>query len=210
MTVDFLAQLFENTIRARLLRLFFGADEQPFSLETIKRRIHVGTRKKILKELGRLVRMKVIRVCTGRETGPAHIRRGRAMRTKREPQWAAPQWGPHMRALRAFIRETGIAAADEPKLLEKLRRVGRLRFLVVSVAFLNGREGEAKVDMLLVGDGFNVRKMDAVLRAIEAEYGREIRYASFSPKEYAYRLDVQDRLIRDLLDYPHQVLIDKL
>ena len=95
-------------------------------------------------------------------------------------------------------------------LLEKLRRVGRLRLVIMSSTFMSARSGDAKIDLLLVGDSFDGKKMDAVLAGIESERGREIRYAAFSPMEYAYRLDVQDRLIRDLLDYPHQVLLDKL
>src|SRR3989344_4479321 len=43
----------------------------------------------------------------------------------------------------------------------------------------------------------------------ETAPGREIRYAVFSTPEFRYRLTIQDRLIRDTLDYPHLVLLDK-
>jgi hypothetical protein len=45
---------------------------------------------------------------------------------------------------------------------------------------------------------------------MEAEIGKELRYAYFSTDEFRYRLSMYDKLIRDILDYPHRVLLDKL
>ena len=40
--------------------------------------------------------------------------------------------------------------------------------------------------------------------------GRELRYALLSSDDLLYRLTVSDRLIRDVLDYPHRIVLDKL
>jgi hypothetical protein len=45
------------------------------------------------------------------------------------------------------------------------------------------------------------------IRALEAEIGREIVYAVFDYKEFLYRLNMYDKLIRDVLDFPHKVLV---
>jgi hypothetical protein len=40
--------------------------------------------------------------------------------------------------------------------------------------------------------------------------GKELRYAFFSTDEFKYRMSMYDKLVRDILDYPHKVLLDKL
>jgi hypothetical protein len=49
-----------------------------------------------------------------------------------------------------------------------------------------------------------------VIKRLEGEFGREIRYALFSTSDFRYRLGVYDRLIRDVFDYPHRLLLDKI
>ena len=45
---------------------------------------------------------------------------------------------------------------------------------------------------------------------VEAEIGKELTFASFETADFHYRLGMYDKLIRDILDYPHQKLLDKL
>ena len=48
------------------------------------------------------------------------------------------------------------------------------------------------------------------VRALEAELGIEIRYATFSTDDLLYRVGMYDKLTRDVFDYPYQILIDKI
>ncbi len=64
MITDFLAQLLDNTIRARVFRLFFNAEEDAFSLEDITKRTQTKNAKSVAKELERLSRMGIIRTYT--------------------------------------------------------------------------------------------------------------------------------------------------
>ena len=48
------------------------------------------------------------------------------------------------------------------------------------------------------------------LRALEAEMGKELRYAAFGTKDFSYRLGMYDKFVRDIIDYPHERLIDKV
>ena len=48
------------------------------------------------------------------------------------------------------------------------------------------------------------------MAGIEAEVGKEIKYAILETDDFKYRLGVGDRLIRDIMDYPHDVALDKL
>jgi hypothetical protein len=42
---------------------------------------------------------------------------------------------------------------------------------------------------------------------MEAEIGGELSYAVFETKEFLYRLNMYDKLVRDILDYPHEVVV---
>ena len=64
-------------------------------------------------------------------------------------------------------------------------------------------------DLIVALDTLNERRLEAAVRGLEPIFGREIRYAAFSTPEFRYRLTVQDRLIRDTLDFPHLVLLDR-
>ena len=41
---------------------------------------------------------------------------------------------------------------------------------------------------------------------MEAEIGSELVYAIFDTKEFTYRLNMYDKLVRDILDFPHEVI----
>ena len=48
------------------------------------------------------------------------------------------------------------------------------------------------------------------MSSIEAELGKELRYAVFETPDFQYRLGIYDKLIRDIFDSEHQKIIDKL
>ena len=69
---------------------------------------------------------------------------------------------------------------------------------------------KAGVDMLIVGDGLKKGAISRIVKTMEAEIGKELVFASFETADFHYRLGMYDKLIRDILDYPHQKLLDKL
>jgi hypothetical protein len=48
------------------------------------------------------------------------------------------------------------------------------------------------------------------IRSIEADVGRELNYATLETEDFLYRAGTSDRFIRDVFDYPHERMIDKL
>ena len=55
------------------------------------------------------------------------------------------------------------------------------------------------------------RRIDeASVRKLEAELGRELRFAAFTTEDFKYRVGVYDRLVRDVLDFPNRILLDKI
>src|SRR3989344_3448027 len=109
-------------------------------------------------------------------------------------------------ALDSFIRDT---TNVRPKnILTAFKRVGTLKLVVLSGFFMGVIESQ--VDLLVVGDRLEENKLAKTVRGLEAELGREIRYASLTTEDFRYRFGVYDRLLRDVFDYPHRLLVDKI
>ena len=66
------------------------------------------------------------------------------------------------------------------------------------------------MDILVVGDHIKNAKLLSVLSSIEAELGKELRYAVFETSDFQYRLGIYDKLIRDILDSRHENILNKL
>ena len=80
--------------------------------------------------------------------------------------------------------------------------------VVISGVFI--QNPETRVDLLIVGDEMKDRVVKKVLQNMEADIGKELRYTVLRSDDYKYRYNVCDRLIRDIFDYPHEVILDKL
>ena len=90
-------------------------------------------------------------------------------------------------------------------ILDNFKKVGRVKLLVVSGVFIKNQD--SRVDLLIVGDNLNKSRIEAGIRKMEAEIGSELTYAIFNTKEFLYRLSMYDKLVRDILDFPHEILI---
>jgi len=102
---------------------------------------------------------------------------------------------------------TASLRADE-SLTKKFAKSGKLKLLLASGVFLH--EWDTRVDLLIVGDELRMDNLEKVVSIIEAEIGKELSYSAFDTEDFQYRLGVHDRLIRDILDSPHTILVDKL
>ena len=93
-------------------------------------------------------------------------------------------------------------------LAKRLARTGAIKLLVAAGVFID--ESESRTDLFLVADKLDLQALRKVVAALEADIGHDIRYVAFTPKEFAYRMSVNDKLVRDVLDYPHEKLVNKL
>lgn len=94
------------------------------------------------------------------------------------------------------------------QILKKLSGVGKLKLVIVSGVFI--QNPESRVDLLIVGDNLRKNSINRIVKNMEAEIGKELVFASFETADFQYRLGMYDKLIRDIIDYPHQMLLDKL
>ena len=89
-------------------------------------------------------------------------------------------------------------------ILDTFKKTGRIKLVIISGVFIKSHD--SRVDLLIVGDKMKRGKIEEGIRKIEAEIGIELVYAFFDTKEFIYRLNMYDKLIRDILDYPHEVV----
>lgn len=93
-------------------------------------------------------------------------------------------------------------------IVERVRTTGTVRLVVLSGLF--SQEYDGRVDLLIVGDKLSEMKLKKVIRSLEAEIGKELNYVTLGTEEFRYRLGIYDKLVRDVLDYPHAVVFDRL
>ena len=184
-----LAKLFGSPARLKMLRLFTFNKDSLFTLDEIAKRT------KLSKEVARREAVELL---------DAELLRKKGERTAARYQ-INPRF-EHLAALNTFIRET--TSTRPQRIIEELKRAGTLRLVTLSGHFTGVLEPQ--IDLLIVGDALNERALSHAVHSLEAEFGREIRYASFATADFRYRLGVYDRLLRDVFDYPHRLLIDKI
>lgn len=186
--MDQLAKLFGSPARLKMLRLFLFNNNDSFTAAEAEARAKVGPEEG-RRELALLVAAGILRKKPGKE-----------------PHYQANDKFEYRSALENFIRAT--TAVRPAEIVARLRKAGGLKLVVLSGLFTG--VDEAKADLLIVGDALEERALRTAAGAIEAELGRELRYASLSTAEFRYRMGVYDRLLRDIFDYPHRVLVDKI
>ncbi|MEK7602607.1 MAG: hypothetical protein AAB472_03945 [Patescibacteria group bacterium] len=191
--MDHLSRLFGSPARLKLLRLFLFNDDTIFSSTT------AAFRSKTLKDTARkeltlLANAGIIRKKQGKKGD------------KQGSGYVANKKFAHYAALQKFLRDS--TDVSDANILATLRRAGPLRVVALSGLFTGAVE--PKIDVLVVGDRLEERPLAAAIHTIEAELGRELRYASFTTEEFKYRVGVYDRLVRDVFDYPHRTILDRI
>jgi len=94
------------------------------------------------------------------------------------------------------------------ELEKRFKNCGSVKLLLISGVFL--QEWDSVADILIVGDKLKNASLEAIIRKLESEIGRELSYAAFDTTEFEYRINVYDKLVRDILDFPHQKIVNKL
>lgn len=100
------------------------------------------------------------------------------------------------------------APISEQEIVKKVARAGVIKLVLISGVFLHNRD--SRVDILVVGDHLSQAKLLSAISSIEAELGKELRYAVFETVDFQYRLGVYDKLIRDILESRHKKILNKL
>ena len=187
---DILPKLFGSHARVKLLRLFLFNPRNSFTIPEALERSRVSAAD-ARREVALLLQIKLIK--------KARPLRAAGVRYTLNGEFE------YLLALQALLLnapEQGNAIAG------LIRRAGLMKLLVLSGVFVG--EWDGQLDILIVGERINERMLREKIRRLESEIGKELRYASLSTQDFFYRLNMNDHLVKDVLDYPHRIVLDKL
>lgn len=196
---DSLSILFGSTARVKLLRFFLFNPSKEFTFDEISRRAKL-VRRTARTEMNALERADIIR---GKQIYQQIEGYGKRVRVH---AYALNKDFGELQALQTFLFET--APINGKTLLKHLRKAGTVDFVCIAGVFL--RDFESRLDVMLSMKKLSETKVENAIRSLEAELGIEIRFAAFSSEELHYRVGLYDKLTRDLFDYKHQIIVDKI
>lgn len=93
-------------------------------------------------------------------------------------------------------------------LVQRLSRHGKLKLIIGAGVFI--QDTDSRVDLLIVGDEIKENTLKNTIAVLESEIGKQLRYTVLTVQDFKYRLGVYDKLVRDILDYPHQIFLDRI
>ena len=189
MAKEILEQLFDSPVKVKLLKLFLRNPEESFGLrETVKktRADKISCRRQISK----LEEIKFIK---------SKFKSGRKI-------YSLNSGFVFYNELKTLVLKS--SPTSKNKILGRLKNVGRIKLALLSGIFLELENSRA--DLLIVGDGIKNKKLAGFLKDLESEVGKEINYVVLTTADFKYRYNMFDRFIRDILEKPHEKLINRL
>lgn len=130
------------------------------------------------------------------------IETARGIKKKKVSGWFLNEEFPYIPALYDLLITS--KTIDHKELAGRIRRTGRVKMLVLAGAFI--KNPASRLDILAVGDNINHKKFENIVRGLESEIGKELKYSAFSTEEFKYRLSMYDKLICDVFDFDHEVV----
>lgn len=112
----------------------------------------------------------------------------------------------YLSPLQSFLVNTEPLQSKE--LIKRISKLGSIKVIIIAGVFI--QDPESRADILIVGDGIKKSALENVVSDLEAEIGKELRYAYFTTEDFKYRLSMFDKLTRDILDFPHRKILNKL
>ena len=205
--MDILGKLFGSENKVKMMRLFLFNSETAFSAEDVADRIKAGlfsTRQ----ELATLRQMKFVKQ-------KSFVARVAVRKKGKEPAklikrkvsgFVLDTSFPYLKELQRLLLDVSLLKGEE--ITKRLSSAGRLKLVIIAGLFI--QDSESRLDILVVGDHLKKGVVENKMKAIESEIGKELRYTAFETSEFNYRLGLYDKLVRDVLDYPHQIIFDRL
>jgi hypothetical protein len=203
------AHIFGGETKVKMMRLFIFNPLQSFDIPSVITRTKESPRQ-VRRELSALIKSGLVKRKGGAQ------KRGKGAKKKRGTAAKVPSKKavftlnsdyPYLVPLADFLIDA--APISEKEIVKKLSRTGASVKLIL-LAGIFTHDPESRVDLLIVGDHLKKGTLVTAIAQIEAELGKEIRYAAFETADFKYRLSVYDKLIRDILDFPHLKVLNKI
>lgn len=187
--MDILSKIFGGEIKMKIIKLFIFNQDKIFSIKDISKRVQAES-SKVRKEVSLMEKMGLLRKRT----------------IKKSQGFIVNQQFSYLKPLQNFL--VNVEPLQPNEIVKKINKTGSIKLIVTSGVFI--QDPESRADLLIVGDSIKRNKLENTIKGLESEMGKEIRYAYFTTEEFKYRLSMYDKLTRDILDYPHNKVWNKL
>jgi hypothetical protein len=201
--MEILGKLFGSPSKVKIMRLFLLNPDQGFESKDVAERSRVSAssaRKEIsvLSSAGFLRKKSFIKEEIKKRGKKEFIQK------KRVQGWFFNSDFEYKHSLKDLLIDAEFINRDS--LAKKIKSLGKIKLAVVAGVFT--RDPESRIDIMVVGDNLKRSSIDRFIKNLEAEIGKELAYAVFETQDFIYRSNMYDKLVRDVIDYPHDKLID--
>jgi hypothetical protein len=193
--METLAKLFGGVARVKIMRLFL-LNSDAFIIEEVVSRSRVS-KANARREITALAAMGFIRQKT-------IVVEGYRGAKKRVLAWSLNPNFAYLTSIRDLLVDPNLLLQED--LVQRFKSIGKIKLMIVSGVFIGS--DKSRVDILIVGDKIKKNVLVQTIKGLEAEIGKELDYVLFDSVEFKYRIDMYDKLVCDIIDLPHQKLID--
>ena len=209
--MNILEKLFGNGARVKLLRFFLLSPEKIFVPKEAAKLLRLSSAA-ASKETRFLLSVGFLKKAIRADVFIKKNKSKSKIIKKRVKGIQLSQTFPYLLALRNLL--VSASPASREKMLKFFKNKGKIKLLVLGGIFSNDFSVDAldspgRLDLLVVGELLR-GAVERFVKKIEADVGKELNWTLMSAFEFDHRLAMHDKLLRDLLDYPHEFLINKL
>ncbi len=199
-----LGKIFGSTYRVKIMRLFLFHDSKDFDIDEIVKRTLVSNAN-ARKELNLLTKIDFLKKKSfSKKTTKKN--KSTEFVNKRVSGWTLNKKFELVDPLRSLLLESELI--KEKEIIKRFKKTGTIKLMILSGLFT--KDEDRKLDILIVGDRNDRTMLNREIKKLESEIGRELMYAVFDTKEFEYRISMYDKLIRDVMENDHKLLINKI
>lgn len=201
--MELLVKLFGGSERVKIMRFFLHHEESILSPKDVTDK----TKSKsilVRKELAVLSAIGFLEKRKNRSYVLSGVKRNKSV-IKEVTGFSLNKDFPHNQALKDLLFD--FESVDKKELAARFKHAGRIKLFLVAGIFIG--DVDSRVDVLIVGEALKRQKAEKVFEILSSELGRELEYAVMDVDEFEYRFKMYDKFIRDIIDMPHEKVIDK-
>jgi len=203
--MDILGKIFGSGLKVKIMRLYLFHREKVFDNKEIAKRTNTIPQKSIkdvlvLEHAGLLKKKIFLKPIEGKRGKRGKLKRRKAI------GWFLNSKFEYLAAIHNLLINTIIL--NDEDITERLSKAGNIKLVIIAGIFI--QDFDSRVDLLVVGDRIKKNILENIIKSMEADIGTELRYTYFETPDFQYRLGVYDKLIRDIIEFPHHKVIDKI
>ncbi len=200
--MEALEKLFGSSARVKVLKFFLFNTSDIYEKSTIAARTRVSS-SILQKELNLLEKINLIK--KKNTFLLKEDRYGRVTKIKTKGYQTVIESKLFTALQNLLVKNSPMSSSS---LVQRLGKHGKLKLVIAAGVFI--QDHDSRVDLLIVGDGIKEGPLKTTITTLESEIGKQLRYTVLTVSDFKYRLGVYDKLVRDILDYPHQIFLDRI